>query len=184
MAIAVPNQSIVEELDAYLSSNDSPENCMLLSDLDGFLYGIVCSPIYIEPREWAPIASGGNVGQIPFWVFEVFSSLYEEAALGLSKDPCVVEPIFWQSKEGQPIATDWCEGFMKAVSLRPQAWLRLTESGSHGPLLTPILANLFDEQGKSVLGIPEEELDRTLAAAAEKIPESVVGIYQFWREID
>ncbi len=29
-------------LDAYLNSEDSPENCMQLSDLDGFLTGVIC----------------------------------------------------------------------------------------------------------------------------------------------
>ena len=29
----------LEALDAYLSSDDSPDNCMMLSDLDGFLPG-------------------------------------------------------------------------------------------------------------------------------------------------
>jgi uncharacterized protein len=29
----------LEGLDAYLMSDDSPDDCMMLSDLDGFLYG-------------------------------------------------------------------------------------------------------------------------------------------------
>lgn len=183
MAIPLRNESLIEQLDAYLSSDDSPQDCMTLSTMDGFLFGIACSPTYIKPREWAPVAVGENIGSVPCWVFEVVSVLYEETSLGLAEDPQVVEPIFRQS-DGDWIAEDWCEGFMTAVSLRPQAWLRLTESGSHGPLLTPIMANLFDEQGKSILGIPEVELDRKLTAAADMIPESVVGIYQFWREIN
>ena len=32
----------LESLDAYLSSDDSPDDCMMLSDLDGFLHGVVC----------------------------------------------------------------------------------------------------------------------------------------------
>jgi hypothetical protein len=31
------------------------------------------------------------------------------------------------------------------------------------------------------MGIRQEELDDTLAQAAEDIPDAVVGIYQFWR---
>ena len=36
----------LEALDAYLSSDESPENCMMLSDLSGFLHGVVCSPAF------------------------------------------------------------------------------------------------------------------------------------------
>jgi hypothetical protein len=34
----------LEKLDAYLSSDASPEDSLTLSDLDGFLTGILCSP--------------------------------------------------------------------------------------------------------------------------------------------
>lgn len=76
---------------------------------------------------------------------------------------------------------DWCEGFMRAVSLQPKKGLRLTESGKGGPLITPILVNLLDEHGNSILGIPKEELDATLKQAAIAIPGAVAEIYQFWR---
>ena len=69
---------------------------------------------------------------------------------------------------------------MQAVSLRPKQWLRLTESGTGGQLITPIMVHLLDVNGNSVMGIPQEKLDKTLALAAEKIPKSVVAIYRFW----
>lgn len=70
---------------------------------------------------------------------------------------------------------------MKAVSLRSKEWLRLTESGSDGHLVTPILVHLMDEQGNSVLGIQQEKLDAVLDDAARQIPNAVAGIFQFWR---
>jgi uncharacterized protein len=79
------------------------------------------------------------------------------------------------------VGADWCEGFMDAVALRPKEWLRLTESGTSRHLMTPILCHLIDKNGNSVLGIRQEDLDATLALAAEDIPDAVVGIYQFWR---
>ena len=33
----------LDELDQYLSSDESPEDCMMLSDLDGLLHGVICS---------------------------------------------------------------------------------------------------------------------------------------------
>jgi len=56
---------------------------------------------------------------------------------------------------------DWCEGFMKAASMRPKEWLRLTESGRHGHLVTPTTLHLLDDNGNSVVGMPQEELNVT-----------------------
>jgi hypothetical protein len=46
--------------------------------------------------------------------------------------------------------------------------------------LTPIMGHLLDEDGNSMMGIPQDKLDETLAQAAEEIPKSVVAMYQFW----
>ena len=41
----------LDTLAAYLSSDKSPDECMLLSDLDGFLTGVICCPVLIMPSE-------------------------------------------------------------------------------------------------------------------------------------
>lgn len=41
-----------EALDDFLRSDRAPEECMQLSDLDGFLTGIAVSPDMILPTEW------------------------------------------------------------------------------------------------------------------------------------
>jgi uncharacterized protein len=171
----------LEALDAYLSSDDSPDDCMILSDLDGFLHGVVCSPVAIPQAEWLQKAMGGPADGLPLEILQAIIDIYYNIQDGLALDEPEVEPIFWQAKEGHVIAMDWCAGFMDAVSLRPKEWLRLTESGTSGHLMTPILCHLLDENGNSVLGIRQEDLDATLDQAAEKIPNAVVGIYQFWR---
>ena len=171
----------LEALDAYLSSDDSPDDCMMLSDLDGFLHGVICSPVMIPSEEWMPVALGADPADIPEWVLNDITDLFMGIAHGLVANLPIVEPIFWQASEGHVIAMDWCEGFMDAVSLRPKEWLRLTESGTSGRLMTPILCHLIDRNGNSVLCIRQEDLDATLAQAIEDIPDSVVEIYQFWR---
>jgi uncharacterized protein len=152
----------LEKLDIYLSSNESPDECMMLSDLDGFLHGVACSPVPISAEEWMPVGLGGSPGDVPDWVLESITL------------------IFWESEEGQVIAMDWCEGFMQAVSLRPKEWLRLTESGIGGQFITPIMVHLLDDEGNSVMGIPQEKLDEALDQAAAKIPQSVVAVHRFW----
>lgn len=171
----------LEELDNYLMSDDSPEGCFMLSDLDGFMFGIACSPVLVPPIEWMSTAMGGTLKAVPAEVISTLTARYATICNSLKSESPVAEPIFWQAAEGHVIAMDWCEGFMDAVALRPREWLRLTESGSHGHLITPIMAHLLDDNGNSVLGIPQEELDQALAEAAEQIAEAVVSIYKFWQ---
>ena len=54
----------LEKLSAYLMSEESPSHCMGLSDLDGFLTGVLCSPELIMPSEWLPLVWGSNEPEI------------------------------------------------------------------------------------------------------------------------
>ena len=144
----------LQALDNYLSSDDSSNECMMLSDLDGFLHGVACSPVLISEDEWMPVAFGQSLDGVPDWVFQCITLIYNIIIQGLSYDPPEVEPIFWDAKEGHVIAMDWYEGFMEAVSLRLKQWLRLTESGTGGQLITLIMVHLLDENGNSIMGKP------------------------------
>ena len=49
-----------DALDAYLESDRSPPESMLISDLDGFLTAIAIGPELIKPSEWLPVVWGGE----------------------------------------------------------------------------------------------------------------------------
>lgn len=170
----------LEELDAFLFANENPDGCMQVSQLDGFIHGVVCSPDTIEPKEWIPAALAENSQDIPDWAVEAVLVRHGEINLKLLYDAPMVEPIFWQTAEGQVIAMDWCKGFMKAVSLRTEEWLSLLENQIHGHLVTPIMANLMDENDIVRVGIPEDRFFTALDKSAERIPKAVEGIFRFW----
>ena len=46
---------------------------------------------------------------------------------------------------------------------------------------TGVCEYLGDDNGNSVMGVPQEELDAVLAEAAEAIPETVAGIFNYWQ---
>jgi uncharacterized protein len=46
--------------DDYLMSDHAPVDSMELSDLDGFLMGIVIGPDLVLPSEWLPVIWGGE----------------------------------------------------------------------------------------------------------------------------
>ena len=176
-------------LDAYLLSDQSPPECMLLSDLDGFLTGIAIGPVVVMPSEWLPHVWGGDE---PVFDDHVQASAILGTILGRYNailrevEGGAFGPLFWETQDGTVIAADWAEGFMHAVVLRPDAWEPLMRSKRHGVLLLPILALCGDENGESILGSvleldPDAE-DQAMAEAAEFIPTCVSQIAAYWRK--
>ena len=168
-------------LDAYLSSDNSPENCMQLSDLDGFLTGVICSPDLIVPSQWLPIALGGQAIDVPSEILELIMQRYNEIVAALNNEPPVLEPIFWQAKEGHVIAMDWCEGFMDAFHMHTDSWRELMRSDMGREWMFPVLAHLVDEDGQSLVEASEKQMDALLDTAAEMIPTTIPHIFTFWQ---
>jgi uncharacterized protein len=168
-------------LDAYLMSDNSSDDCRSLSGLDGFLHGIACSPLVIPPEEWVNKAIGCDADNFAGEILGHIGLRYTQILMKLSEKNPVVVPVFHLDFEGRSLAAEWSEGFLDAVALRPKEWLRLTESGSHGHFIDPLMTHILDDAGNSILGIPEGELGERFDDAAEKIPNSVVAIFQFWR---
>lgn len=55
----------------------------------------------------------------------------------------------------------------------------VTESGADGHHIPPIVSHLLDQNGNSVMDIPQEKLDEALAEAADVIPAAVAGIIYY-----
>jgi uncharacterized protein len=172
-------------LDAYLLSDQSPPECMLLSDLDGFLTGVAIGPEVVMPSEWLPQVWGGGepvfddyvqASAILGTITGRYNAILREVAEG------AFGPIFWGNADGVVIAADWAEGFMRAVALRVDAWEPLLRSKRHGRVLLPILALCADEQGDSALGLEPDAEERMMAEAAELIPVCVTEIAAYWRK--
>ena len=81
----------LDELDRYLSSDESPEDCMMLSDFDGLLHGVICSPSPVSTNVWITAGLGVESKEVPAWVINTITDRYMEIAQGLAHDPQVVE---------------------------------------------------------------------------------------------
>jgi uncharacterized protein len=177
----------LEALDQFLMSDASPEDCMQLSDLDGFLTGIAIGPELVMPSEWLPAIWGGDEPVFESMeqaqtVIGTIMGRYNEILRELDTDPEGYEPVFWEGPDGEVIAADWAEGFVDAIRLRPEAWRPLLEDRVALILLMPILALCGDAEGGSPLELdPEEDAD-LLAQAPDLIPACVVGMHGFWKE--
>ena len=89
----------LEALDRFLSSESAPDDSMALSDLDGFLTGIVCSPDTIMPSEWLPVALGGSLDGVPETQIQNIIERYNEVVAALNGEPPCLEPIFWETND-------------------------------------------------------------------------------------
>jgi uncharacterized protein len=173
-----------DALDAYLESDRSPPESMLISDLDGFLTAVAIGPELIKPSEWLRVVWGGeqpvfadeNEAQA---VLDAIMNRYNQILRDVERYS--LEPIFWTDPDGTIIAADWAEGFALGIGLRPKSWDPLFRSKKHGTLFLPILALCSDGDGESALGLNAEAEEEIMADAADLIPDCVIGIAAFWR---
>lgn len=176
----------LQALDEYLSSDDAPQGSLMVSDLDGFLTGILCSPELIVPSEWLPHVWGGEEAGIGnpdahIWATQEVLARYNEIAAALNSEPPHLEPVFWEAPEGHTIAMDWCEGFMLAFDLRRDLWNELLQTDQGQEWLFPVLAHIIDDEGNPLVEVTGQDLNEMLDAAAVMIPETVPKIYTFWK---
>ena len=173
----------LDALDDYLSSDHAPENSMGLSDLDGFLTGVVVSPELILPSEWLPVIWGGEQPEFKTeaemqMVIGTIMGRYNEIVACFKNNSRKFDPVFWEGVEGEIIATDWAGGFLDAVALRPEEWKSLVEDDSAGMLLVPFLLLNGDLEFDSAVDFVS--MDEFLEEAPDMISTCVFGIHDFW----
>lgn len=177
-------ESDIEALDEFLMSDQTAEDCMMLSDLDGFLTGIAVGPELIMPSEWLPVIWGGEepvfddaeqAQAIIGTILKRYNEILSQIADGQ------IAPIFMEFSSGEVIASDWAEGFKQAITLRHDAWEKLFTSKKHQHLVLPILALCCDDDGASVIELSVEAQNKFFEDAAELVPQCALEIAQFWR---
>jgi uncharacterized protein len=179
----------LKALDSFLLSDRAPENCMGLSNLDGFLTGIVVGPEMILPSEWLPIIWGGDepefadIGEAQS-ILGTIMARYDQIVMNLDAGLDASDLLFSNGPEDEVIVTDWAAGFVDAVRLRQKAWTRLIRHRVSRAVIMPVILLGADDDDHPPLGahpLPADELERLLVVGAKIIPLCVVGIDVFWR---
>jgi uncharacterized protein len=110
------------------------EEPMLLTELDGFLTGLLISPEAIAPGEWMTVIWGSESdGTPPFedpldvqWFADAVAARRDEIARDLARGK--LQPIFdVDERDGEVLWEYWIDGLTDAVALRPAAWDALAD---------------------------------------------------------
>ncbi len=125
--------SRLRRLDDALADLPVEDEAMLLSELDGFLTGILVCPDPVTPGEWLPLIWGGD-GRAPYddpadvqWLADMILARYNEIARDLGRGR--PQPLFdVDERNGEVLWDLWVEGFAAAMELRPDSWSRIAES--------------------------------------------------------
>ena len=180
----------LDDLAHFLNSERAPQGCMDLSELDGFLAGLVAGPEVVPRDEW--LAEVWD-NEEPDYADEAEQEAVEQAIFdryaaieaGLDATPLGYTAILWQDEAGTTVAEDWAAGFMQAVTLRAKAWQPALADEDASMLLIPIasLAGMTlpeDERGGQAM--TDDALEGLMQDAEQVLPVCVLGLRRFWRD--
>ena len=125
--------SRLRRLDGALA--DLPlEEPMLLTELDGFLTGVLLCPESIASAEWMTVVWGPDDADVPpfddpldvRWFADAVTARLGEIARDLARGK--PQPIFdVDERTGDILWEEWIAGFEDAMALRPDAWAALID---------------------------------------------------------
>jgi uncharacterized protein len=180
----------LDDLAQFLNSDAAPQGCMDLSELDGFLAGLVAGPETVPRDEW--LAEVWD-NEEPEYAEEAEQEAVEQAIFGryaaieagLDANPLGYAAILWQDEAGTTVAEDWAAGFMQAVTLRAKAWQPALADEDASMLLIPIasLAGMtLPEEERGGQAMTDDALEGLLQDAEQVLPVCVLGLRRFWRD--
>jgi uncharacterized protein len=178
--------SDLEPLARYLDSDSSPDDCLGLSDLDGFLTGIIVGPEPIMPSEWLPVIWGNEEPKFESATqMETLTGLvmsrYNEIIIGFTANPEKFDPIFWKRPSGKAAVMDWAAGFLVAVEMRRSAWQPMFSHRRAKVLLEPLLI-LGDNGAHDAERDAGDRWKEFYTSRPEVVTMCVLGIYNFWKD--
>jgi uncharacterized protein len=175
-------------LQEYLRSERAPPDCMILSQLDGFLTAIAAGPEPVEASEWLPELWGGappGFADVEEERAVLTALLLHSSRIGARLDRGVVEPIYLARQGIEPDASWWAAGFLEGIRLRLDAWRPLLRLEGAETLLWPILACASEAvESAPLLELSREQIEEARRDAAIIIPTLVVAINAFWSVAD
>ena len=176
---------LLEELLADLESDEA----MLLTQLDGFLAGIIICPDLIRPGEWLPMVWGGPDSDAAA-VFEstkeaeqfieLIMQHYNSIVADLQRGAGHYSPLFDIDMRNDDVLWEiWIDGFDTARQLRANSWAEIHAGDAKARNAWAGLVTLVQiGRGESIL--PKEQVNDLIAKAPDLIPHYIETL-NAWR---
>ena len=176
---------LLEKLLADLESDEA----MLLTQLDGFLAGIIICPDLILPGEWLPMVWGGSDSDAaPVFestkeaeqLIELIMQHYNSIAADLQRGPGHYAPLFDIDMRNDDVLWEiWIDGFDTARQLRANSWAEIHAGDAKARNAWAGLVTLV-QIGRGESTLPKEQVDDLIAKAPDLIPHYIETL-NAWR---
>lgn len=155
---------------------------MTVSELDGYVTGILSCPVLIAPSDWLSHVWGetGDAGfpDLPTAKATISAVMdhYNRIATALTKSPWI-EPIYEVDRNSDEILWEpWVDGFTRALRLRPDAWKALLEQADEEARSSLIFLMALQDINEGSSKFTDDEIDEIDLQAPDLIPNCVAEI--------
>ena len=177
----------LERLEDLLDALPLENDPMSVSELDGFLTGVLACPEMIPPSDWLSQVWGvTRDAQFPDLAtaettIGAVMAHYNDIAGRITRS-LWIEPIY----EIDPISDEmlwepWVDGFSRAMALRPKAWEDLLERADEETRETIIFIMALQEIYTGNSKFTDEEIDAIDLEAPDLIPNCIAAILRLSR---
>lgn len=155
---------------------------MTLSELDGYVVGVLACPDMVSPSEWISNV-WGETGEANFpdqktaeTTIGAVMAHYNSVAGAMTRSPWI-EPIYEVDPNSDEVMWEpWIDGFTRAMGLRPDAWDRLLDQADEETRTMVIFIMALQEIYTGHSKLTDEEIDEIDREAPDLIPNCVAAI--------
>ncbi|HYJ84360.1 MAG TPA: UPF0149 family protein [Allosphingosinicella sp.] len=186
-----PDRVPLDELeDLLLELPDDSDEAMLLSELDGYLAGLLVSPHPVAQEEWLKPIWGGGAEAFPGdpersdRLVSLVLARKTEIAVALLQGGLAYQPVFDVFEHtGEVMWPLWAEGFGRAMALSGKDWDCLLETGDEdlGAAALGLVMYVAMAKGVPTNDAAEAEADEQ---APDVIPYLVETLYRRQRGLE
>jgi uncharacterized protein len=176
----------LDRLDALLHALPEEKMPMTLSELDGYLTGILACPDLIMPSEWLPHV-WGETGEANFPDMKTTDKTtdktigavmghYNSVAEAMMRS-LLIEPIYEvDPNSDETLWEPWVDGFSRALDVRPDAWKRLLDEADEETQASMIFMMALRDIDTGRSKFSEEEIHDIDREAPDLIPNCIATI--------
>ncbi|SMP00109.1 uncharacterized protein SAMN06265173_1711 [Thalassovita litoralis] len=177
-----PSDQELERLSALLHGLPVENMPMTLSELDGYLVGVLACPDIIPPSEWIPHV-WGETGEPNFpdqktaeATISAVMGHYNSVAEAMTRS-LWLEPIYEIDPNSDEVMWEpWIDGFTRAMGLRSAAWEQLLNQADEETRTTMIFIMALQDIYTGHSKFTQEEIDEIDLEAPDLIPNCVATI--------